>query len=74
MPGKSGWDLLKDLKTNDAFAAIPIFISSTSATPATIARSMELGAAGYLVKPETFNNYDEFVQQLYQKVMQQEHG
>jgi CheY-like chemotaxis protein len=66
MPGKNGYDVIADMKSNEAYAHIPVIITSTSSTRLTIDRCMALGAAHYMVKPETFTAYGPFVRQLYQ--------
>lgn len=74
MPGKNGYDVLLDVKNDERYASIPVFISSTSSTPATINRCLELGAKDYLLKPDTLSEYDNFVKRLYQKIEAEEEG
>jgi DNA-binding NarL/FixJ family response regulator len=64
MPGKNGYDILQELKGNADLAHIPVIITSTSSTRNTIEKVMELGAAGYLPKPETFVAYGSFIKDL----------
>lgn len=65
MPGKNGYDVIQYCKGIAMLAAIPIIIMSTSSTPASIQRCLNLGAADYLVKPDTFIEYDVFAANLY---------
>jgi len=48
MPGKSGWEILQQLKTNPATSAIPVVIVSIVDDKG---RGFALGASEYLVKP-----------------------
>jgi CheY-like chemotaxis protein len=65
MPGKNGYDVLEGIRSDARYAHIPVVISSTSSTRSTIAKCMELGATEFLVKPDTFINYEPFLKQLY---------
>jgi DNA-binding NarL/FixJ family response regulator len=72
MPGKNGYDIIEDIKGNSVYEHIPVIITSTSSTNATINKCMSLGAASYLVKPDTFIQYEPFVKQLYQLIKEHE--
>jgi CheY-like chemotaxis protein len=72
MPGKNGYDVLAELKADHRYSLIPVYISSTSSTPTTINRCLELGAEAYLLKPDTLTEYDNFVKRLYQKIAKEE--
>lgn len=50
LPGKSGWDVLRELKTNEHTRAIPVIITSIVENRS---QARALGAAAYLVKPFT---------------------
>ncbi|MBN2322043.1 MAG: response regulator [Acidobacteria bacterium] len=50
MPGLSGIETLKVLKSEERTRAIPVVILSNSSVEADIQKAMDLGAAGYLVK------------------------
>lgn len=69
MPGKNGFDILKAVNNNPAFAHIPVIITSTSSSPVMIEKCNDLGACAYLEKPATFNHYDEFARTLYSRIM-----
>ena len=69
MPGKNGYDILTELKSNPVYNQIPIIITSTSSTPSIISKCLDLGASDYLVKPETFIDYVPFVKNLYQVIL-----
>ncbi|MDB5206118.1 MAG: response regulator receiver protein [Flavisolibacter sp.] len=66
MPGKNGYDVISGVKNNPAWLHIPVIITSTSSTKTIINKCIELGAADYLVKPETFVEYVPYVKNLYQ--------
>lgn len=68
MPGKNGYDIITDIKSNPEYAHIPVIITSTSSTKMTIDKCLTLGAADYLVKPDTFVVYEPFAKQLYQLI------
>jgi two-component system, response regulator len=61
LPMVDGFDVLKELKADDRFKAIPIVMLTTTARPDDISRALELGANDYIVKPVGFC---EFVQKV----------
>jgi len=65
MPGKNGYDILEWISENKDFSDIPVVITSTSSTKTIMDKCMNLGAAFYLVKPETFNEYEQFAKKLF---------
>ena len=65
MPGKNGYDIITELKNAAAWSHIPVIITSTSSTRSIIEKCMALGAADYIVKPETFIQYVPYVKNLY---------
>lgn len=58
MPKMGGTEFLRIVKADDALKTIPIIVFTTSNTEQDIARSFELGAAGYMVKSI---DYDKFI-------------
>ena len=68
MPGKNGYDIIDDVKGHPAYAHIPVIITSTSSTQTIIDKCLAKGATDYLVKPDTFVEYEPFVKRLYQLV------
>jgi CheY-like chemotaxis protein len=68
MPGKNGYDILATLKSDPAFSAISIFITSTSSVISVRERCLSLGASDFLLKPEIFTDYKDFVKNLFKKV------
>lgn len=59
MPIMNGFDCLKKIKAHEAFAAIPVIIFSTSNHQKDIRKAQELGAAGYLHKPNDIDTLSE---------------
>lgn len=53
MPHTSGLDILKQLKADGKGASIPVLLLTNVAEDTTIAKGLELGAYGYLLKSET---------------------
>lgn len=53
MPHVSGLDILKKVKGGSSGATIPILLLTNVAEDTTIAKGLELGAYGYLLKSET---------------------
>src|SRR5919199_2422113 len=72
MPGKNGYDIIAEMKSNPAYNHIPVVITSTSSTKAFIDKCMEFGAADYVVKPEVFIEYEPFVKNLYNRIKEKE--
>jgi CheY-like chemotaxis protein len=68
MPGKNGYDIIRDIKRSDTYGHIPVVITSTSSTPTIMNECLSLGAAAYIVKPETFIAYAPFVNELSEKI------
>lgn len=54
MPGLSGFDVLKEVNEDPDLRRVPVVVMSTSAAPDDIARSYDLGARAYIVKPSRF--------------------
>lgn len=72
MPGKNGYDIISEVKGTPAFAHIPVIITSTSSTKTIIKKCLDLGAADYVVKPDTFIQYAPFVKELYKRVQEKQ--
>ena len=52
LPGMSGFDVLKDVKSKDATKDIPVIVLSNSAQQVDIDKTKELGAAKHLIKAQ----------------------
>lgn len=53
MPNVSGLDILREIKADATVANIPVLLLTNVAEDASIAKGLELGAYGYLLKSET---------------------
>lgn len=65
MPGKNGYDIIKEIKESETYSHIPVIITSTSSTKVFIDKCLAIGAADYIVKPETFVEYEPYVKKLH---------
>jgi CheY-like chemotaxis protein len=74
MPGKTGFDLIVTLKASPKYASVPIIVLSTASTRAMVDKCMEIGGYAYLVKPDTFTEYDRLAHSLYQQLLNGEAG
>ncbi len=68
MPGKNGYDILDEVKSNPQWSDIPVIITSTSSTKSIMDKCLSKGATEYIVKPDTFIDYQPYVQNLHQVV------
>ncbi|MCK5357766.1 MAG: response regulator [Elusimicrobiales bacterium] len=57
MPGITGFDVLKKLKTNPKHKRIPIIMLTTSGAEEDISKSYENGACSFITKPVDFNDF-----------------
>ncbi len=58
LPGKSGFELLEEIRASNALKCIPVIVFSGSADPSDLQRAYELHANCYIRKP---NDLDEFL-------------
>jgi CheY-like chemotaxis protein len=65
MPGKSGYEILEELKGNTALAAIPVLITTNAASHDMRHECLKLGAFDLREKPENFLEYGAFAETLY---------
>lgn len=66
MPGKTGLDLLQDIKKDPELLHIPVIIISTSFTSTIINKCLSSGAHAFHTKPNSFVEYDKFAEKIYQ--------
>lgn len=64
MPGISGLDVLKKIRSKGETKYLPVVLFSTSQNPEDIAKSYDLGANSYVRKPVDFTGYSESMHQL----------
>jgi len=65
MPGKNGYDIIRFIKGYELYSDIPVIVTSTSSAQSIIDRCLDMGAADYLVKPDTFLEYGPYLQRLH---------
>jgi len=51
LPGRDGWVVLQEMKGDPELSAVPVVVFSASAAAWQQKRALDMGAAGYLVKP-----------------------
>lgn len=64
MPIMNGWDCLKFLKNDIKYQDIPVIMISTSSHKNDIDTASSLGAIGYFVKPNSFNELKNILHSL----------
>ncbi|AFZ67090.1 response regulator [Deinococcus peraridilitoris] len=64
MPRKSGFEVLRKLRSDAAFKSIPMLVLSDSARPEEIGLAYDLGANAYLMKPTDIQGYVELLQSV----------
>jgi CheY-like chemotaxis protein len=64
MPRKDGREALAEIKADPALRRIPVVVLTTSKAEEDILRSYDIGAAGYVTKPMTFEALVEVVRGL----------
>lgn len=67
MPGKNGFELLKDIRETLLCKKVPIIMISTSDNPNSILVSKELGATLYAVKPNNIEDLKTMLENLLHK-------
>lgn len=64
MPGMDGLTMLKELKADPALRKVPVIMLSTSDSPQDIRKCYDSGAASYLTKPGTAEDFKEILGSL----------
>lgn len=64
MPGVDGFEVLRRIKEEPMLRRIPVVILTSSREEGDRARSYDIGANSYLLKPVSFTNFIEVVKQL----------
>ena len=54
MPRKDGREVLRELRADEALQNLPVVVLTTSRQEEEVVRSYDLGVAGYVVKPSSF--------------------
>jgi len=64
MPGKSGWDILQEIKSNPETENIAVIISTVKNRPEDLEKVRDLKAEDYIAKPYVFSDLLEKVQNI----------
>ena len=70
LPGRSGFDVLAEMRGDAGLREIPAVILTSSAHPSDRKRSLELGAQDYLLKPTEFEHLMNAVKQTCRRYIQ----
>lgn len=62
MPGKSGYDVLKEIRAVEQCRDFPVMVISTSMLQSEIEKCKQAGCTGYFVKPASMEEYEHIVQ------------
>ncbi len=62
MPGLSGMELLKRIRTNEKTAILPVIMLTSSMNPRDIDSSYACGANAYALKPSSVSGYRKFAE------------
>ena len=65
MPKKDGFEVLQEIKANPKFRKVPVIVLSTSMADPDVERSYQLGANGFIAKPERFDQFASLTRTLY---------
>jgi len=64
LPGKSGQDVLKEIKSNDKLKHIPVVILTSSEAHQDIVKTYDLGASCYLTKPVGLEGFSKLIKTI----------
>jgi CheY-like chemotaxis protein len=64
MPGKTGWEIIEELKADPETQAVPVIISTVKNRPEDIERGRTLQATDHIAKPYVFSDLLEKVKAI----------
>ena len=64
MPKMDGREVLKKMKSNDAYRKIPVIVFSTTKNQLEVKRCYDLGANTYIVKPVSYDTLVETIREI----------
>ncbi|MDI6873317.1 response regulator [Candidatus Solincola sp.] len=64
MPGRSGWEIMGDLRSDPETASIPVIVSTVKNRPEDVERARKLQAADYIAKPYVFSDLLERIEKV----------
>ncbi|MBS3803698.1 MAG: chemotaxis response regulator CheY [Oleiphilaceae bacterium] len=68
MPGMSGLDLLKEIRTDDSLKTLPVLMVTAEAKRDQIVAAAEAGVNGYVVKPFTAAVLKEKIEKIFERI------
>lgn len=71
LPGITGAEFLKDLKGMDKYKHIHVIVLTSTKTERQIEEMKQMGAADYLIKPSSYEEYLKVAQEIKDKHVQQ---
>ena len=74
MPKMDGFQLLENIKNEPLYSAIPVIVLTTSRDEGDKARSYRNGAAGFISKPISYNEFVKVVEGFYSHVQKRSKG
>lgn len=66
MPLKTGFECLKEIRSEERFKNLPIVVFSTSAQPSAVDELYKLGATLYIRKPSTYSLLQERIKKIFE--------
>lgn len=57
LPGKSGYEVIEELKSSDIYKHIPIIILTTSSAPEDVEKAYHMRVNSYITKPININDF-----------------
>jgi CheY-like chemotaxis protein len=64
LPGKSGWDVLDEIKTDERLGVIPVLMLTTSSDPSDVYHAYARHANAYLTKPDDLSGFIELFRSI----------
>jgi CheY-like chemotaxis protein len=64
LPRISGWECLKQFKVENHLKAVPVIIYSTSSQPKEKETANQMGAAGFITKPDDYQELKSVLQKV----------
>jgi DNA-binding response OmpR family regulator len=64
MPGKNGFEVLRELKAHPKFRKIPVVILTSSGDQRNVSRGYNIGASSFMLKPMSFDEMANAMQSL----------
>jgi CheY-like chemotaxis protein len=69
MPGKNGYEVIKDVCSSYSRPNIPVVILSSAPYVPYAERCKKIGACAFFTKPDTFLEYEDFAKSIYSQLL-----